>query len=138
MRRMPSDNEKSANSGGFGTGLDKTPTDEDSVAFLREGLVASDGSHFGSISAHSLDPESIGDPPEDEFIDQGHQVGVGRGGNSADEMIDLGLEFGGEEQIVGNGVGRVAEAARQQRNDGRQRGGGISSARVVASALRQQ
>ncbi len=53
---MSSDNEKSANSGGFGTGLDETPTDEDSVASLGEGLVASDGSHLGSISAHSLDP----------------------------------------------------------------------------------
>jgi hypothetical protein len=61
--------EKSANSGGFGTGLDETPRDEDSEAFLGEGLVASDGSHLGSISGHSLDPESIGDPPEDKFID---------------------------------------------------------------------
>jgi hypothetical protein len=76
---MPSDNEKSANSGGSGTGLIKTPTDEDSVASIREGLVASDGSHLGSISAHSLDPESIGDPPEDEFIDQGNQEGVAGG-----------------------------------------------------------
>jgi|FrelakmetLWP11LW_1041352.scaffolds.fasta_scaffold92518_1 hypothetical protein len=135
---MPSDNEKSANSGGFGTGLDETPTDEDSVASLGEGLVASDGSHLGSISAHSLDPESIGDPPEDEFIDQGHQEGVGGGGNLADETIDLGLEFGGEERIVGNGVGRAAEAARQQRNDGGQRGGGVASARVAASALRRR
>ena len=135
---MPSDNEESANSGAFGTDLDETPTDEDSVASLGEGLVASDGSHLGSISAHSLDPESIGDPPEDEFIDQGHQEGVGGGGNLADETIDLGLEFGGEERIVGNGVGRAAEAARQQRNDGGQRGGGVASARVAASALRRR
>jgi hypothetical protein len=77
---MPSDNEKSVNSGGFGTGLDETPTVEDSVASLGEGLVASDGSHLGSISAHSFDPESIGDPPEDKVIDQGHQEGVGGGG----------------------------------------------------------
>jgi hypothetical protein len=68
---MPSDNEKSANSGGSGTGLVETPTDEDSVASLGEGLIASNGSHLGSISAHSLDPESIGDSPEDEFVDQG-------------------------------------------------------------------
>ncbi len=77
---MPSDNEKSANSGGSGTGLVETPTDEDFVALLEEGLVASDGSHLGSISAHCLDPESIGDPPEDGFLDQGHQEGVGGGG----------------------------------------------------------
>jgi hypothetical protein len=105
---MPSDNEKSANSGGSGTGLDKTPTDEDSVASLGEGLIASDGSHLGSISAHSLNPESIGDPPEDKFIDQGHQEGVGMGGNLADETIDLGLEFGSDERIVGNGdIGEI-------------------------------
>jgi hypothetical protein len=66
MRRMSSDNEKSANSGGSSTGLVDTPTDEDSVASLGEGLVASDGSHLGSISVHSLNPESIGDPPEDK------------------------------------------------------------------------
>jgi hypothetical protein len=77
---IPSDNENSANSGGSGTGLVKTPTDEDSVASFGEGLVASDGSHLGSISAHSLDSESIGDPPEDKFIDQGHQEGVDEGG----------------------------------------------------------
>ncbi len=77
---MPSDNEKSANSGGFGTGLNKTPTYEDSVASLGEGLVVSGGSNLGSISAHSLYPESIGDPPEDGFIDQGNQEGVGGGG----------------------------------------------------------
>ncbi len=59
---IPSDNEKSANSGASGTGLDETPTDEDSVASLSEELVASDGRHLGSISAHSLNPESIGDP----------------------------------------------------------------------------
>ncbi len=135
---MPSDNEKSANSGGFGTGLDETPTDEDSGASLGEGLVASDRSHLGSISAHSLDPESIGDPPEDAFIDQGQQEGGGEGGNLADETIDLGLEVWGEERLVGNGVGRVAEAARQQRNDGGQHGGGVTSARVAASALRRR
>jgi hypothetical protein len=77
---MPSDNEKSANSGGSGTGLNKTPTDDDSVAYLSEGLIASDGSHISFISVHSLDPETIGDPPEDEFIDQGHQEKVCGGG----------------------------------------------------------
>jgi hypothetical protein len=105
---MHSDNEKSANSGRSGTGLVETPTDENSVASLGEGLIASDGSHLGSISAHSLNPESIGDPLEDEFIDQGHQEGVSGGGNLADETIDLGLEFGVEQRIVGNGdIGEV-------------------------------
>ncbi len=76
---MPSDNEKSANSGGSGTGLVETLTDEDSVTSLGEGLVSSDGSHLYSISVHSLDPVIIGDPPMYEFIVQGHQDGVGGG-----------------------------------------------------------
>ncbi len=78
------------------------------MASLREGPIASDWSHFGSISAHSLDPESIRDSPKDEFIDQDHQERVDGWGSFADETIDLGLEFGGGEQIVGNGdIGEV-------------------------------
>ncbi len=77
---MPSDNNKPAYSAGAGLDPAETPRDEDSVASLREGLIPSDGSHLGSLSAKSINPESIGDPPEDEFVDHTQQEGeVGRG-----------------------------------------------------------
>ncbi len=41
---------------------DENPTDQDSVGSGSEGLVPSDGSHLGSVSADSIDPDSIGDP----------------------------------------------------------------------------
>jgi hypothetical protein len=63
MRSMPLDNDEPAYSAGGNLDLAETPRDEDSVASLREGLIPSDGSHLGSISAKSINPESIGDPP---------------------------------------------------------------------------
>jgi hypothetical protein len=76
---MYSDNNETTNLGGYGAGLLETPTNEDSVDSLDDGLMASDVSHFGSISAHSLDLDSIEDPPEAGFVDQTHQEGGGGG-----------------------------------------------------------
>jgi hypothetical protein len=99
---MPSDNDEPAYSAGGDLDPAETPRDEDSVASLREGLILSDGSHLGSISAESIDPESIGNPPEDEFVDHAQQEGGGGRGNSAVKLILLGPEFGSEERIIGN------------------------------------
>jgi hypothetical protein len=97
---MPSDNDEPAYSAGRVLDPAKTPRDEDSVASLREGLIPSDGSHLGSISAESIDPESIRDPPVDEFVDHAQQEGGGGRGDLAVESILLGPEFGSEERIV--------------------------------------
>ncbi len=51
------------------------------MASLREGLVPSDASHLGSISVESIDPESIGDPPKDKFVDHTQKKGAGGRGN---------------------------------------------------------
>ncbi len=98
---MPSDNNEPAYSAGGYFDLAKTPTDEDSVASLREGLVPTDASHLGSISAESISPESIGDPPKDKFVDHTQQEGGSGRGNLAVKSILLGPEFGSEERIVG-------------------------------------
>jgi hypothetical protein len=90
---MYSDNNETANLGGYGTGLLETPTNEDSVDSLDDGLVVSDVSHFGSISAHSLDLDSIEDPPKAGFVDQTHQEGEGGGVDSSDETIEMEVEF---------------------------------------------
>ncbi len=74
---MPSDNEEPAYSAGGDFDPAETPTDEDSVGSLREGLVPSDASHLGSISAESIDPESIGDPPKEKFVNHTQQEGGG-------------------------------------------------------------
>ena len=60
---------------------------------LDDGLVASEVSHFGSISAHSHDLDSIEDPPKAGFVDQTHQEGGGGGVNSSDETIEMEVEF---------------------------------------------
>ena len=72
---MDSNKKETVNLGGSGAGLLEPPTDEDSVDSLDDGLVASDGYHFGSISAHSLGLDSIEDPPEAGFVDKTHQEG---------------------------------------------------------------
>jgi hypothetical protein len=90
---MYSDNDETANLGGYGAGLLETPTNEDSVDSLDDGLILSDVSHFGSISAHSLDLDSIEDTPEAGFVDQTHQEGGGGGVNSSDETIEMEVEF---------------------------------------------
>ena len=38
-----------------------------------DGLVPSNGSHMGSISVDSIDPDSITDPLADGFVDQPQQ-----------------------------------------------------------------
>ncbi len=77
---MPSDNNEPAYSAGGDFDPAETPRDEDSVASLREGLVPSVASHLASISVESIDPESIGDPLEDKFVDHTQQEsGDGRG-----------------------------------------------------------
>jgi hypothetical protein len=66
---------------------------EDSVQSRSEGLVPSDGSHLGSVSANSIGLESIGDPLADRLSDQDRL-------NLAAEMEILGPEFGSEDPIV--------------------------------------
>ena len=53
---------------------------EDSVQSRLEGLVPSDGSHLGSVSAKSIGLDSIGDPLADGLSDQDQQE---RGGGGA-------------------------------------------------------
>jgi hypothetical protein len=78
---VPSDNNEPAYSAGGDFDPAETPTDENSVASLREGLVPSDASHLGSILAEFIDPENIGDPPKDKFVDRTQQEGAGGRGN---------------------------------------------------------
>ncbi len=51
-----------------------------SVESGMEGLVPSDGSHLGSVSANSIGLDSIGDPLADGLLDQAQQE---RGGGGA-------------------------------------------------------
>ena len=67
---------------------------EDSVQSRSEGLVPSDGSHLGSVSANSIGLDSIGDPLADGLSDQDQQERGGEGLNLAAEMEILGPEFG--------------------------------------------
>ena len=73
---------------------------EDSVQSRSEGLVPSDGSHLGSVSANSIGLDSIGDPLADGLLDQDQQERGGEGLNLAAEMEILGPEFGSEDPIV--------------------------------------
>ena len=80
---------------------------EDSVQSRSEGLVPSEGSHLGSVSANSIGLDSIGDPLADGLSDQDQQEKGGEGLNLAAEMEILGPEFGSEDPIVNmdaNGV----------------------------------
>ncbi len=47
-----------------------------------DGLVPSDGSHMGSVSADSINPASTGDPLADGFVDQSQQEKGGWGAQS--------------------------------------------------------
>ncbi len=53
---------------------------KDSVRSHSEGLMPSDGSHLGSVSANSIGHDSIGDPLADGLSDQDQQE---RGGGGA-------------------------------------------------------
>ena len=70
---MSSDNVASALSDGSDGGVNEDSTDQDSVLSCSDGLVLSDGSHTGSVLADSIDPDSIGDPLADGFVDQPQQ-----------------------------------------------------------------
>jgi hypothetical protein len=75
---MSSDNNELTLLAGSDCDGDENPTDQDSVGSCLEGLVPSDGSHLGSVSGDSSDPDSIVDPLADGFLDQAKQV---RGGS---------------------------------------------------------
>ena len=77
---MDSGSNETANLEGSGAGLLETPTDDDSGDSADDGLMASDASLFGSISAHSLDLDRIEEPSEAGFVDQTHQEEGGKGG----------------------------------------------------------
>ena len=79
---MDSGLRETTNLGETRAGLLESPTDDDSVGSCEEGLLASDQSHFGSISVQSLDPDTIEDTPNYPFGDQ-LQLDVG------DEGVDL-------------------------------------------------
>ena len=94
---MDSGQNVTANLGGTGAGLLESPSDEDSVGSCDDALLASDQSHFGSISVHSLDPDSIEDTPDDPFGDQLQQDVRDEGVDMADETIEMEVELGGGE-----------------------------------------
>jgi hypothetical protein len=73
---------------------------EDSVQSRSKGLVPSDGSHLGSVSANSIGLDSIGDPLTDRLSDQDQQERGEEGLNLAAEMEILGPEFGSEDPII--------------------------------------
>jgi hypothetical protein len=73
---------------------------EDSVQSRSEGLMPSDGSHLGSVSANSIGLDSIGDSLADGLSDQDQQERGGEGLNLAAEMEIWGPEFGCVDPIV--------------------------------------
>ena len=78
---------------------DENPTDQDSVGSGSEGLVPSDGSHLGSISADSIDPDSIREHLADGLVDQAQQERRGEALNLAVKMEILGPEVGPEDPV---------------------------------------
>jgi hypothetical protein len=74
---MSSNNNKSSLLASSDCDRDENPTDQDSVRSCLEGLVPTDGSHLGSISADHIDPDSIEDPQADGLLDQAQQEGGG-------------------------------------------------------------
>ncbi len=76
---------------------DENPTDQDSMGSSLEGLVPSNGSHLGSISANSIDLDSIGDPLSHGLVNQAQQERKIEALNSAVEMEIWGSEFGSED-----------------------------------------
>ena len=59
---MSSDYDASDASAGSHGDVHENSTDQDSVTSGSDGLVPSDGSHMGSVSVSSIDPDSITDP----------------------------------------------------------------------------
>jgi len=82
----------------------KNSTDQDSVMSGSDGLMPSDGSHMGSISVYSIDPDSITDPLADGFVDQPQQERGGGGLNLAVETEIFGSEVGTEDPIIYSGA----------------------------------
>ncbi len=79
-------------------------SDQDSVTSGSDGLVPSDGSHMGSISVDSIDPDSITDPLSNGFVDQPQQERGGGGTNLGVETEILHTEFGNEDPIINFGA----------------------------------
>jgi hypothetical protein len=84
--------------------LYENSTDQDSVTFGSDGLVPSDGSHMGSVSVNSIDPDSITDPLADGFVDQPQQERGGGGLKLAVETEILGSEVSAEDPIINSGA----------------------------------
>ena len=89
---MSSDNDASEKSASSHGEVHKNSTDQDSVTSGSDGLVPSIGSHMGSVSVDSIDPDSITDPLADGFVDQPPQERGGEGLNLAVEIEILGSE----------------------------------------------
>ena len=101
---MSLDNDTSALLAGSDGGVNENSTDQDSMVSCSDGLVPSDGSHMGSVSADSIDPDSIGDPLADGFVDQPQQERWGGGLNLAVETKILDSEFGIEDTVINSGA----------------------------------
>ena len=97
---MSSDNEASDASASSHCDVHENSSDQDSVTSSSDGLVPSDGSHMGSISVDSINPDSIADPLADVFVDQPQQERGGGGLNLAVETEILGSEVGTEDPII--------------------------------------
>ena len=89
---MSSDNDASEKSAGSHGEVKNNSTDQDSVMSDSDGLVPSNGSHMGSVSVDSIDPDSITDPLADGFVDRPQQERGGGGLNLAVETEILGSE----------------------------------------------
>ena len=101
---MSSDNDVSTISAGSNGGVNENSIDQDSVVSCSDRLMPSDGSHMGSISADSIDPDSIGDPLVDGLVDQPQQERGGGGLNLAVETEILDSEFGSEDPVINSGA----------------------------------
>jgi len=97
---MSSDNEASDGLASSHGDVHENSSDQDSVTSGSDGLVPSDGSHMGSVSVDSIDPDSIADPLADGFVDQPQQERGGGGLNLAVETEILGSEVGTEDPII--------------------------------------
>ena len=101
---MSSDNDASKKLAGSHGEVHENFTDQDSVTSGSDGLVPSDGSHMGSVSVDSIDPDSITDPLADGFVDQPQQERGGGGLNLAVETEILHSEVGTEDPIINSGA----------------------------------
>ena len=95
---MSSDNDTSEKSAVSHDKVKNNSTDQDSVMSDSDGLVPSNGSHMGSVSVDSIDPDSITDPLADGFVDQPQQERGGGGLNLAVETEILHSEVGTEDR----------------------------------------